>query len=131
MALNLTAAPDFLAAVEHAKAIAAALEKRELGPLLADKAPAPAPPVLPTSFVREWKLADLEPQLGEVGHGRSPASGKAAVISSQCVLCHRVSNDPTLPAGIVGPDLVGVASRYGRRDLLRFGARPDNRQIAL
>ena len=53
-----------------ATGISNAMPKAKSGGLAArlsrDKAPAPAPPVLPTSFVREWKLADLEPQLGEV-----------------------------------------------------------------
>jgi putative heme-binding domain-containing protein len=29
-----------------------------------------------------------------------------------------MSNDPALPAGLVGPDLTQVSARFGRRDLL-------------
>ncbi len=34
------------------------------------------------------------------------------------MFCHRVSNDPKLPAGVFGPDLTQVSARFGRKDLL-------------
>ena len=40
------------------------------------------------------------------------------MVTAQCVFCHKVSNDPTLPAGIAGPDLTQVRSRFSARDLL-------------
>jgi putative heme-binding domain-containing protein len=72
----------------------------------------------PARFVKDWKLADLEPRLGEVGKGRSFEGARAALLSAQCVLCHRVSNDPSFPNSVIGPELIGVGARFSRRDLL-------------
>ena len=68
--------------------------------------------------VKEWQMADLVPLLDQVSRGRSFEAGRAALLAAQCLLCHRVSSDPALPAGVVGPDLTAVASRFNRRDLL-------------
>lgn len=73
---------------------------------------------LPGHTFKVWKLEDLAPKLDQVGRGRSFESGKAAAISAQCVFCHRVSNDPALPAGLFGPELVQVSARFARRDIL-------------
>lgn len=77
-----------------------------------------SPHAMPGHTFRAWKLEDLAPKLDQVGRGRSFDSGKAAAISSQCVFCHRMSNDPSLPAGLFGPELVQVAARFSRRDML-------------
>ena len=68
--------------------------------------------------VKEWKLEDVSPFLDQVSRGRSYARARAALIASACVACHRVCSDPTMPAGVVGPDLTQVSSRFNRRDLL-------------
>ena len=73
---------------------------------------------MPAHAFKEWKLDDLAPMLERVSAGRSFEKAKAALISTQCVFCHRVSNDPSLPAGVFGPDLSQVSSRFNRRDLL-------------
>ncbi len=73
---------------------------------------------LPGHTFKNWSLEDLVPKLDQVGRGRSYEGGKTAAISAQCVFCHRLSNDPALPAGLVGPDLVQVSARFGRRDIL-------------
>ncbi len=73
---------------------------------------------LPKHTFREWTLQDLDPQLAKVGSGRSFEGAKKALIAAQCVFCHRVSTDPSLPAGVFGPDLTLVSARFGRRDLL-------------
>ena len=65
----------------------------------------------PARFVKDWKLADLEPRLAEVGKGRSFEGARAALLSAQCVLCHRVSNDPSFPNSVIGPELIGVGAR--------------------
>ena len=70
------------------------------------------------AVVKEWHLADLAPFLDQVSRGRSFDGGRAALLTAQCHLCHRVSSDPALPAGVVGSDLTAVASRFNRRDLL-------------
>jgi putative heme-binding domain-containing protein len=73
---------------------------------------------MPGHTYRVWKIEDLEPRLAEVGKGRSFEKGKAAAIATQCVFCHTMSTDRSLPAGLFGPELVQVSARFGRRDLL-------------
>jgi putative heme-binding domain-containing protein len=84
----------------------------------------PAKPValsthaLPGHTFKNWKLEDLVPKLDRVARGRSFENGKAAAVSAQCVFCHKMSNDPALPAGLFGPELVQVSARFSRRDVL-------------
>ena len=59
-------------------------------------------------------MADLEPDLDQVGHGRNFAQGQDAVFAVQCLMCHRMGED----GGSVGPDLTAVSSRFSRRDIL-------------
>ncbi|MFO1484135.1 MAG: hypothetical protein U1F71_12325 [Verrucomicrobiaceae bacterium] len=74
---------------------------------------------LPGHTFKNWKLEDLEPLLAKMdAKTRNRDSAKDALIRAQCVFCHRVSNDPSLPAGVFGPDLVLVSARFGRKDLL-------------
>ncbi|QIF03219.1 heme-binding protein [Roseimicrobium sp. ORNL1] len=77
-----------------------------------------APHAMPGHTFKAWKLEDLEAKLTQVGQGRSFEKGRAAAISAQCVFCHKMSNDTTLPAGVFGPELVQVSARFSRRDLL-------------
>ena len=77
-----------------------------------------SPHAMPGHTYRVWKIEDLEPRLAEVGKGRSFEKGKAAAIATQCVFCHTMSTDRSLPAGLFGPELVQVSARFGRRDLL-------------
>ncbi len=79
-------------------------------------APVPAP--VKAAAVKAWKLEDLLPRLGEVDRGRSFERGREAALATGCAACHRVSPDPAVPAGLLGPDLVQVSARFGRRDLL-------------
>jgi putative heme-binding domain-containing protein len=76
------------------------------------------PHALPGHSFKNWTLADLDPLLPQVASGRSFEEAKKALVSTQCVFCHRVSTDNSLPAGIFGPDLTQVSARFGRRDLL-------------
>lgn len=94
-------------------------EAKELASLIAPPQPvALSTHAMPAHSYKQWKLADLVPMLDKAGSGRSFESAKAALTMAQCVFCHRVSNDPTIPAGIVGPDLMQVSARFGRKDLL-------------
>ncbi|MBI3852489.1 MAG: c-type cytochrome [Verrucomicrobia bacterium] len=88
-------------------------ERAELASILEDRRPVTVT-IPPRQFVREWTMADLEPLLPQAGEGRSFTKGKEAFTAGQCVLCHRAGNE----GGAIGPDLTGVASRFGRRDLL-------------
>lgn len=77
-----------------------------------------SPHAMPSHTFRVWKLEDLEPRLTEVSRSRSFEHGRAAAIAAQCVFCHTMSPDRSLPAGLFGPELVQVSARFGRRDLL-------------
>lgn len=102
--------------------LAAALSTEEMSKLAEvvhpPKPAALSPHAMPGHTFRVWKLEDLESRLAEVGKGRSFEKGKAAAIASQCVFCHTMSTDRSLPAGLFGPELVQVSARFGRRDLL-------------
>jgi putative heme-binding domain-containing protein len=65
-------------------------------------------------FVQEWKMADIEGDLAQVGRGRNFAQGQDALFAVQCLMCHRVGDD----GGSVGPELTTVSSRFSRRDIL-------------
>jgi putative heme-binding domain-containing protein len=94
-------------------------EAKELASLIAPPQPvALSSHAMPAHSYKQWKLADLVPMLELAGKGRSFEKAKSALTMAQCVFCHRVSNDPTIPAGIVGPDLMQVSARFGRKDLL-------------
>ena len=68
----------------------------------------------PRTFVKDWQMADLEPQLPRVGHGRNFARGKSVFEEAQCIACHRFGNE----GGAIGPDLTAVGSRFGRQQIL-------------
>ena len=73
-----------------------------------------APPA--RSFVRDWRVEDLQPFLGELDHGRSFERGQAVFEQASCTACHRIDGKP---GGETGPDLGDVAQRYPRAELLR------------
>ncbi|MEN3943551.1 hypothetical protein WJU23_19795 [Prosthecobacter sp. SYSU 5D2] len=77
-----------------------------------------APHAMPGHTYKVWKMEDLEGKLDQVGKGRSFENGRAAAITAQCVFCHQMSPDRSLPAGLFGPELVNVSARFSRRDLL-------------
>lgn len=81
------------------------------------------PPVVETTgvaeagerpFVREWTVDALIGSLDDVGRNRDLARGQAMFTAAACIKCHRFAGQGKL----VGPDLSGVARRFGRRDLL-------------
>lgn len=77
----------------------------------------PAASLIPQrGLVKEWKMEDLVPSLGEISKGRNFARGRAAFEVAQCAACHKMAD--TAAAGGVGPDLTAVASRFQRRDIL-------------
>jgi putative heme-binding domain-containing protein len=66
-------------------------------------------------FVKEWKMADLEPALAQVGHRRNFERGQAMFEQGgQCIACHRFGTE----GGSVGPELTAVSSRFSRHDVL-------------
>src|SRR5581483_11570327 len=91
-------------------------EQKELAPVLAAYIP-PGPrqrKLKPHSFVKEWKMDDIQPLLAQVGKGRNFNQGRDAFEVAQCNLCHRMGN----AGGSIGPDLTAVSSRFQRRDIL-------------
>jgi len=59
-------------------------------------------------------MADLEPALGQLSHGRSFETGRTVFADAQCAQCHRFANE----GGSVGPELTAVSSRFAHRDIL-------------
>lgn len=71
-------------------------------------------PPQPREFVRNWTMADVLPHLDQADYGRNFDRGRRAFIDTQCYACHRLGNT----GGAIGPELTGVRSKYGRRELL-------------
>ena len=115
--------PEERVALGSGAAVPAAVVNRSSRPV-AGGTPAPltaagtAAPLFPPRFVKDWKLADLEPRLAEVGRARSYEGARTALLTAQCVHCHRVSHDPAFPNSVIGPELLAVGARFSRRDLL-------------
>lgn len=124
LAEKMNGASTFFKAISDTRSeLAAALKPEEavqLAALIHPPKPATlSPHALPGHTFKNWKLEDLEPLLAKMdAKTRNRDSAKDALIRTQCVFCHRVSNDPTLPAGVFGPDLTLVSARFGRKDLL-------------
>ncbi len=65
--------------------------------------------------VKEWNVDDLAPAVARDGlAGRDFDRGRQLFGAVGCFACHRFANE----GGAVGPDLTGVAGRFGPRDLL-------------
>lgn len=76
--------------------------------------------VKPRAVVKQWKMDDILPKLGQVDRGRNFDKGKEAYAAAQCLKCHRFGES----GGGVGPDLTAVSSRFARRDLLEATVEP-------
>ena len=121
---KMNGASTFFKAIADTRSeLAAALKPDEAIQLAAviqpPKPAALSPHALPGHTFKNWKLEDLEPLLAKMdAKTRNRESAKDVLVRTQCVFCHRVSSDPTLPAGVFGPDLTLVSARFGRKDLL-------------
>lgn len=120
---KLNGASTYFKAISDTRSeLAAALSADDARTLAAvihpPKAAALSPHALPGHTFRNWKLEDFDGKLDAVAKGRSHEKARAALVSTQCVFCHRVSADASLPAGTFGPDLTLVSARFNRRDLL-------------
>ncbi|HVS10473.1 MAG TPA: c-type cytochrome [Planctomycetota bacterium] len=95
-------------------------ERAALGSLL-EPPPRPTtePPPL-SKLVRPWTVADLEPRLDRLAHGRSLERGREAFSRARCLECHRFAGD----GGASGPDLTGAGARFSPRDLLEATVDP-------
>jgi putative heme-binding domain-containing protein len=90
-----------------------AAERQELALYLPKPPPADATPS-GRQFVKHWRMADLEPDLGMLQWRRSRARGRNIFREATCQLCHRFDG----LGGLVGPDLTAVGSRMAGRDIL-------------
>ncbi|HZM02540.1 MAG TPA: hypothetical protein VFC44_05920 [Candidatus Saccharimonadales bacterium] len=70
--------------------------------------------VQPRKFVKDWKMSDIQPDLGQLKSDRSFRRGREAYTAGQCILCHKFGKT----GGSVGPELAAVASRLTARDIL-------------
>ncbi|MGL6076670.1 MAG: c-type cytochrome [Fimbriiglobus sp.] len=70
----------------------------------------------PRAFVKKWTLDDLTPvvEKGLAAGKRDFDKGRKLFAAANCFACHRYDNE----GGSNGPDLSGVAGRFGTRDLL-------------
>ena len=78
-----------------------------------DRPAAPAAIPAARQFVKEWKMADVEPALTALG-ARDAGRGRRLFTETGCVQCHRLGTE----GGVVGPDLTAVSARFDRRALL-------------
>lgn len=104
-----------------AEATLAPSERATLAGTLAalDRTVAPASAPVARQFVKEWKMADLEPVLA-TRSPRDPVRGRRLFTEAGCAQCHRLGNE----GGFVGPDLTAVSSRFDRRTLLESIVEP-------
>ena len=66
------------------------------------------------SFVKEWKIKDLEGLIANGLKNRNFANGRRMFGAAACVACHRFAGE----GGAIGPDLTGAGGRFSPRDLL-------------
>jgi uncharacterized repeat protein (TIGR03806 family) len=74
-------------------------------------------------FVRDWKLADLEPHLEPLQGPRSFEQGANVFRTAGCAQCHRLQNEF---AGI-GPNLNGLGQRVPAREMLQSILHPSEK----
>ncbi|MBA4066822.1 MAG: heme-binding protein [Isosphaera sp.] len=101
---------------DDAAATLAPAEMQALAAIInADPATVKLPPEPPRPFVKAWKVDDLAKGLEDgLKGGRDFDRGRKLFASAKCFACHRFDNE----GGANGPDLSGVAGRFGPRDLL-------------
>ncbi|HUG90102.1 MAG TPA: HEAT repeat domain-containing protein, partial [Planctomycetaceae bacterium] len=63
----------------------------------------------------EWKLADLEPDLAHLEHGRSFGGGKQMFQVANCVGCHKLNG----VGNVFGPDLAKLDPMFKPADILK------------
>ena len=97
-------------------------EKKSLAELI--DAPPPAAgtpmPVVPRTFVKEWKMDEAAALLANGLKGRDFDRGRSLFGAANCFSCHRFANE----GGAVGPDLTGLSGRFSSRDILESVLEP-------
>lgn len=91
-------------------------ERDELADLL--RAPATSAQMIPAAsrpWVKEWTMADFEPEMDRASARPQLERGRKLFAEAQCLSCHRFGND----GGSSGPELNALGSKYNRRDILQ------------
>lgn len=118
-----TFASSLRTAKNHAVANLSDAEKAALKPVLEARAERKSPRELlgARPLVKEWTVDDLVPivERGLKG-GRNFERGRKLYGDVACAACHRFVQE----GGSVGPDLSGVAGRFGVHDLLESLVQP-------
>lgn len=78
-----------------------------------DLAALPAELPKPEGPGKEWKTGDIEKLAAQGLSGRNFESGKKMFAAAKCIQCHRYDGF----GGATGPDLTGLAGRYGYAEL--------------
>jgi putative heme-binding domain-containing protein len=86
-------------------------EKEVLKPILEAQPVAVAPP---RPFVKKWSLEELMSMVDQGLKNRDFDHGRAMFAAANCFACHRFASE----GGSFGPDLSGLAGRFGHRDLI-------------
>jgi putative heme-binding domain-containing protein len=103
-----------------------AREREALADLLRERPPEdPYVGLKGRSLVRRWTAAELLPIVDRGTKMADPKRGRNVFAAALCYRCHRFEGQ----GGMVGPDLTGVARRFGARDLLEAVIEP-NRVIS-
>lgn len=89
-------------------------ERAALGTRVDPPKPAAAEPVAPRPFVKAWTLEELVALAPRARAGRDFGRGEDAFRAARCFECHRFDGS----GGGSGPELTGVASRFGDADIL-------------
>jgi putative heme-binding domain-containing protein len=89
-------------------------ELTNLGAMLPPPTNAPVVEVKKHTTIKDWKMADIEPDLDKVKTKRSFTRGRDLFTEAQCIQCHRFGKS----GGSVGPELAAVSSRLTARDIL-------------
>ncbi|NOT32386.1 MAG: c-type cytochrome, partial [Planctomycetes bacterium] len=107
--------PMFLAALrKDAVATLSETERAALGALVLAGVDAGQAPASSRAFVRAWSAAELEPELARLEQGRDLVRGERLLGEASCLTCHRIEGRGLA----VGPELDGLAGRFGAEDLL-------------
>ncbi len=110
------AMPTFLAALrQDALATLDEAERAALGALLEPGVEVGFAPSEVRPFVRAWTAAELEPELARLEEPRDLVRGARLLREASCLTCHRIEGRGLA----VGPELDGLAGRFGAQDLLR------------
>ncbi|MDH3582606.1 MAG: c-type cytochrome [Phycisphaerae bacterium] len=104
-------------------------ERQALQPILAAKpkatAPSPFAGLGERKFVKNYTVSDLAPAVEKGLTGRNFDRGRRFFGAVGCFACHRFDNR----GGAMGPDLTGLAGRFGPRDVLESIIEP-NKEIS-